>query len=137
MGYALKDALVKVTRALPSSASSTVKSDSIDLGLSSRGDFVQPVEFKVSAPAVNATMAPDTRTFTYEVIHSDSADLSSSSVVYEDCIVQVGASSAGAAAAEKVVRLPVDVKRYVGIQVTSGASTGNAAAVSATFEALL
>ena len=30
-------------------------------------------EFKLSAPALNATMAPDTRTFTYSIIHSDNA----------------------------------------------------------------
>jgi hypothetical protein len=137
MSFAVKDAGLKVTRALNASASSTVKSTSIDLGLGSKGDFVQPCEFKVSAPAVNTTMAPDTRTFTYDVIHSDNSDLSSSSVIYTAVITQTGASSAGAAAADATVRLPVDAKRYVGIQIRTSASTGDASSVSATFEALL
>lgn len=137
MGFNLKDVLLKVTRALNASASSTVKSGSIDLGLTGKDDFAADCEFKVSAPAVNATMAPDTRTFTYDVIHSDNSDLSSSSVIYTAVITQTGASSAGAAAADATVRLPVDCKRYVGIQIRTSASTGDASSVSATFEGLL
>lgn len=136
MGYAVKDALVKNTRALPASASATVDGAAIDLGHSGKGDFVQKCEFKLSAPAVNATMAPDTRTFTYSIIHSDNADLSSPAVLYSSVIVQTGAGGAGAAAAEATVRLPVDVKRYVGVRIVSGASTTNASAVSATLEGL-
>lgn len=137
MGYAVKDANLKVTRALNASASSTVKSTSIDLKLGSKDDFGANAEFKVSAPAVNATMAPDTRTFTYDVIHSDNSDLSSSSVVYTAVITQTGASSAGAGATDATVRLPLDVKRYVGFQIRTSASTGDASGVTATFEALL
>ena len=134
MSYALKDAQVKGTRALPAAASSTVDGGAIDLGHGSFGDFVANAEFTLSAPAVNTTMAPDTRTFTYSVIHSDNSDLSSASVLASAVITQTGAGGAGAAAATATIRCPVDVKRYVGIRVVSGASTGDASSVSATLE---
>lgn len=137
MGLALKDTQLKNTRALPAAASTTVDGGAIDLGHGSKGDFVAQAELKISAPAVTTTMAPDTRTFTYSVIHSDNADLSSPSVLHSSVIVQTGASSAGAAATDVTVRLPVDVKRYVGVRVVSGASTTDASAVSATTELLL
>src|SRR5687768_7659215 len=123
MGMALKDTQVKGTRALPSAASTTVDGAAIDLGHGSFGDFVAPVEFKVSAPAVTTTMAPDTRTMTYSIIHSDNADLSSPAIIHSAVITQTGAGGAGAAAATATVRVPVDVKRYVGLRVVSGAST--------------
>jgi hypothetical protein len=137
MSYALQDEQVKNTRALPAAASTTVDGAALDLGHGSFGDFVAQVEFKLSAPAVNATMAPDTRTFTYSIIHSDNADLSSPTVLYASVIVQTGAGGVGAAAASHTCRLPVDVKRYVGARVVSGASTGDASSVAATLEALL
>jgi hypothetical protein len=137
MSLALKDTQVKGTRALPAAASSTVDGAAIDLGHGSYGDFVAQAEFKVSAPAVNTTMAPDTRTFTYSVIHSDNSDLSSASILHSAVITQTGAGGAGAGAATATVRLPVDVKRYLGVRVVSGASTGDASSVSATLEALL
>jgi hypothetical protein len=137
MSYALKDTQLKGTRALPAAASSTVDGAAIDLGHGSFGDFVAPAELKVSAPAVNATMAPDTRTFTYSVIHSDNADLSSPSILHSAVITQTGAGGVGAAATTATVRPPVDVKRYVGVRVVSGASTADASAVSATLEVLL
>jgi hypothetical protein len=137
MSFALKDTQLKNTGALPAAASSTVDVAAIDLGHGSRGDHLANAELKVSAPAVTTTMAPDTRTFSYSVIHSDNADLSSPTVLYTNIIVQTGASSAGAAAADATVRLPVDVKRYVGVRVVSGASTATAAAVSVTAELLL
>lgn len=136
MGYEVKDASVKATGALPAAASSTVDVCAIDLKHSSRGDFLANCEAKVSAPAVNTTMAPDTRTFTYSVIHSDNANLSSPTVLYSGVITQTGAASAGAAAATATVRLPVDVKRYVGVRIVSGASTTDASAVSATLQLL-
>ena len=137
MSFALKDAQVKNTRALPAAASTTVDGAALDLGHGSFGDFVANAEFKLSAPALNATMAPDTRTFTYSIIHSDNADLSSPSVLYASVLVQTGAGGAGAAGASFTCRLPVDVKRYVGARIVSGVSTGDASSVAATLEGLL
>jgi hypothetical protein len=46
------------------SASATVDGAALDVGHS---DFVAQAEFKLSAPALNTTMAPDTRTFTHSI----------------------------------------------------------------------
>jgi hypothetical protein len=137
MGYGVKDEQLKNTRALPSAASTTVNGAAIDLGHSSKGDVVAPFDVKISAPAVNTTMAPDTRTFTYSLIQSDNADLSAPDVINSACIVQTGAGGAGAAAATFTTRVPVDAKRYLGVRITSGASTADASTVSATLELLL
>ena len=136
MGLALKDTQVKGTRALPNAASTTVDGAAIDLGHGALGDFAAQSEFKVSAPAVNTTMVPDTRTMTYSIIHSDNSDLSSPSVLISSIITQTGAGGAGAAAATATFRPPVDVKRYLGVRIVSGASTTDSSAVSATLEGL-
>ena len=132
----LRDAQVKNTRALPSAASTTVTSTGIDTQNGTNGNFVADCEFLVSAPAVNTTMAPDTRTFTYNVIHSVNSDMSSPATLYSAVITQTGAGGAGAAAATFRGRLPKNVRRYVGITVVSGASTADASSVSATLELL-
>jgi hypothetical protein len=136
MAFAVKDASLKGTRALPAAASSTVDGAAIDLKHGSFGDFLADAELKLTAPAVNTTMAPDTRTFTYSIIHSDNSDLSSPTVLYSAVITQTGAGGAGAATTSATVRLPVDVKRYVGARVVSGASTADASSVTATLELL-
>lgn len=137
MGLALKDAQVKGTRALPSAASTTVDGAAIDLGHGAFGDFVAQVEFKLTAPAVTTTMVPDTRTQTYSIIHSDNSDLSSPTVLISSLITQTGAGGAGAATTNATFRVPVDVKRYLGVRIVSGASTTDSSAVSATLEGLL
>lgn len=133
----LKDALLKNTRALPGAASTTVDGAAIDLSHGDKGDFVAQAELKISAPAVTTTIAPDTRTLTYSAIHSDNADLSAPAIIHQSVIVQTGAGGTGAAAAEAVVRLPVDVKRFVGVRIVSGASITDGSALSATAELLL
>ncbi|MCE9605072.1 MAG: hypothetical protein K8U03_09255 [Planctomycetia bacterium] len=135
MGYGLKDALLKVTKVLPNGAASTT-SDAIDLGLSSKGDFVAPVEFKLTAPALGVTPLADAKTMKYSIVHSDNSDLSSPSTLMTDVIVQTGAGGIGAVTASATVRLPVDVKRYIGCKAT-GSTTGDASASSMTLEALL
>lgn len=137
MALAVKDVALKNTRALPSAASTTVDGAALNLGHGSHGDFVAQAEFKLSVPALTTTMAPDTRTFTHSIIHSDNADLSSPSVLYPSVIIQTGASSAGAAATDFTFRVPVDVKQYLGVRCTTGASTADASTVSDTLEALL
>ncbi len=136
MGLALKDTQVKGTRALPSAASTTVDGAAIDLGHGASGDYLAQSEFKVSAPAVTTTMVPDTRTMTYSIIHSDNSDLSSPSVLISSIITQTGAGGAGAAAASATFRVPLDVKRYLGVRIVSGISTTDSSAVSATLEGL-
>jgi len=128
------DAQCRATRALPAAPSTTVDGAAIDLGLSSRGDFLGGAELRISAPALNATILPDTRTMTYSVIHSDNANLSGASVLLSSVINQVGAAGAGADEATVDVALPIDVKRYVGLRITSGASTTDASTKTATAE---
>lgn len=131
----LKDAAMRGERALPSAASTTVDGAALDLRVSAKGDFLAQVEFQLSAPAVTATMVPDTRTQTYSIIHSDNADLSAPVVLMPSVIVQTGAGGAGAAAASYAFKVPTDVKRYLGVRIVSGVSTTDASAVKATLEA--
>jgi hypothetical protein len=134
MGYAVKDANLNVTKALPNGAA-TIYSDGIDLGHGSRGDFLAEVELKVSAPALTTTQLPDTKTMTYTVQHDDAVGFGTVADLYSAVIVQTGAGGAGAAAATFTLRLPVDVKRYVRIKaVNSGA--GDASGASLTCEVL-
>lgn len=136
MSYTVRDTRLKVTRALPGAASTTVNSTAIDLGHNTGGDFAANVEFLLSVPAVNATMAPDTRTFTYSIITDDNSSFSSAAIVQPGIIVQTGAGGAGAAAATYRFRLPTNCERYVGVRCVSGASTADASSVSATLEVL-
>lgn len=133
----LKDALNKITRALPASTTAVTSASAIDTGKStSLGHQGGEFEFLLSAPAVTQAQLPDTKTFTYDIIHSDNADLSSPSTLIEDCIVQTG--STGAAANSYRFRLPSSAKRYIGFKVTpSGSGTGDASAATATLEALM
>ena len=135
MGFAVKDSLLKVTKALPNGAA-TVYSDGIDLGHGSRGDFLAAADFKVSAPTLTTAQLPDTKTMTYSIQHDDDAAFGAVADLYPGVIVQLGAGGAGAAALTFTARLPVDVKRYVRVKaVNSGA--GDASGASLTFEALL
>lgn len=133
----MRDANLKVTRALPNGAAA-VTSTSIDNGKRTsqayqRGDAV---EFLLSAPAMNATEMPDAKTMIYDIIHSDNSDLSSPSILYDNVITQTGAGGVGCAAATKRVRLPSDAKAYIGFTAT-GSAAGNATTASATLEAVL
>lgn len=134
MPYGLRDALLKVTKALPNGAASTT-SDPIDLGHGSRGDFVADVEFKISAPALGTSPMGDAKTMKYDVITSDSSNMSGPTTVIAAAITQTGAGGVGAAAATYTFKLPVDVQRYVAVKST-GSTTGDASASSVTLEAV-
>lgn len=135
--FNLKDANLKVSRALPASASASVTSaTAIDLGHGSNGNPLFSGELLVTAPAVNTTMAPDTRTFTYDLVSSANSDLSSPTTVVAGIIVQTGAGGVGAVGASARYKPASDSKRYYGVKITSGASTTDASAVSATLEAV-
>ena len=120
-------------RALPAGASATVYSASIDLGavtLFAPGK----VEFQLVTPTVNNTMLPDTRTLTYTI--EDSADDSSfAAVLVLSEAGQLGADNVGAAGATVRFMVPSDVRQYIRLNITSGASVGNCSSVSATLTA--
>lgn len=135
MGMALKDTSLKVTKALPNGAASTT-TDSIDLGHGSYGDFLANVEFKISAPAMATGVMGDTKTMKYDILTSDSSDLSGPTTLVTAAITQTGAGGAGVSATTYTFRVPVDVKRYIGIKAT-GSTTGDCSGSSMTFEVLL
>lgn len=121
------------TIALPNNASTTVVTAAIDLGLDlcKGGNY----ELELSVPALNATMAPDTRTFTYTVESCTATNFSTiDKTLYNE--VFTGASSAGIGAKAKVVGVPSDCARYVRAKIVSGASTADASTLSATFRVL-
>ncbi len=131
----VKDAALKLTRALPASTSAVTTVLAIDT--QNVGGQEPDVEFLLSAPAVTTAQLPDTKTMTYAVVMSANSDLSGPTTLYPSVIVQTGAASAGAAAATFRFRLPSNASRYIGFSVTpSGSGTGDASGVSATLEAV-
>ena len=133
--YNLKDALLKLTRALPGAASTSVTSaSSLDLGHGSNGNPLFRGELLLTYPALTTTMAPDTRTMTYDIIESANSDLSSPVVIAPGVVVQTGAGGAGAAAGTFRFKPASNARRYYGLKITSGASITDSSAVSATLE---
>jgi hypothetical protein len=135
VGFKLKDANLKGTLVLPN-GNANASGAALDLGLTAFGDFVAQAEFLLTAPALTTTEQPDAKTLTYDIIQSDNADLSSPVALYPGVLVQTGAGGAGAAGGTFTFRVPVDVKRYVGVKAT-GSAAGNSSTKSATLEALL
>lgn len=123
----IKDAELTKSFALPNGAATT-NSAGIDLATSNRGDFVADCELVVNAPACTTGQLGDTQTLTYSVRHDDNADFSTDSELMPAVVVQTGAGGAGAVAAEKRLRLPLNVKRYVRVRcVKTGASNASTA----------
>lgn len=139
IGFLMKDALLKVTKTLPGAASTTVNSSGINLEEGTRGDFLANVEVLITAPALNTTILPDTRTMTYSLYHDTDPAFGTETLVFGAAgqIVQTGAGGVGAALATFRGRLPTTVKQYIRLKITSGASTTDASATSATLELLL
>jgi hypothetical protein len=133
-GFLVGDAVLAVTRALPAAASATVNSTGIDLEVGTRSDFVAYSELLVSAPALSTTILPDTRTMTYHVQHDTDPAFGTAVTIANSLIVQTGAGGVGAAATTARFKLPTNVKRYIRLQIVSGASTTDASATSATMQ---
>lgn len=141
LGLNVRDANLKITLTLPNQASNTVNSgNSIDSECTSAADFVARTEMLISAPALNTTVLPDTKTMTYALLASANSNMAGAVIVLNSAIVQTGASGAGSAAKTVRYKLPTDIAltygRYIGLQAVSGANTTNAATLSATLEML-
>lgn len=137
-GFLTADALLKVTRALPAAASSTVNSTGINLEEGTRGDLLADCELLLTYPALSTTILPDTRTMTYTIQHdTDAAFGTATSLTGGSNVLQTGAGGVGAAGGTLRVRLPTNVKQYIRLQITSGASTTDASATSATLQVLV
>ncbi|MEI8196167.1 MAG: hypothetical protein WCI73_09690 [Phycisphaerae bacterium] len=137
----LRDAILKLTLALPNGAANATTSPAIDTGASSGGNTALSgqdglTEYLLSVPALTTTQQPDAKTLKYDIIWADNAALTTNPVTYiAAAITQTGAGGAGAAAATFRFRLPSTAKRYVGFKAT-GSASGDSSAASATLEAL-
>jgi hypothetical protein len=129
----MKDALLKVTKALPNGAAS-VTTDAIDTEkLNAAGHQPGNIEFEVAAPALSSSMLTSGNTMTYKALFSAASNLSSPKTLTIG--VQTGANPGSGAAADTFkFRLPSDALRFVGVQATNSAA-GNASTVEMTVEA--
>jgi hypothetical protein len=130
MTFQVEDASLQRPITLPNGANTT-NSNGIDLESQPGGSFVADTEVVINAPALTTGQLGDTQTITYSLRHSPNADFSGDSELYGGLIVQTGAGGAGAAAAERRVRLPTNVHRYVRLRaVKTGASNASTASGS-------
>ncbi len=134
----VRDALLKLTRALPAANGGTVTSPALDTG-STTGDayLAGNVEFLLTAPALTVGQAANGTTYTYSIVGSPNADLSSATTLSSGILVQTGAGGAGAPAATVRYRPPSNAQRYIGFQVAASAGNADASAASATLELLV
>lgn len=127
--FGVRDALLTETRALPNGAA-TVYSAGIDLQGGTLADK-RGIQALISAPAVNTTECPDTKTLKYTLQHDTDPAFGTAADLHTDAITQTGAGGAGAAAAEKRIGLPDNCNRYVRLKVV-GSAAGNATTATAT-----
>jgi hypothetical protein len=130
----LKDAELIKARALPAGASAVV-SDPIDTGISPTGKQAMDVEYAIAIPALTTAQLPNGQAITYELIGSDSEDMSSP-VAVSAATTQTGAGGVGAAADRLTARLAQDAPRYVAARATK-TGAADASAAEMTFEAVI
>jgi hypothetical protein len=135
MAFGIKDAALSKSKALPAAAGS-VYTDTLDLETGSHGQVLAECELHVSAPALNTTQLPDTKTMTYSVEHDTDPAFGTVATLFPTVIVQTGAGGAGAAASDVRLRVPLDVKRYVRVKALGGAAIGDCSGASVTAELL-
>src|SRR4051812_17262610 len=134
----LRDAQLKLTRALPNGAATVYSSPGIDTDKSTaQGSQPGSVEYLLSAPAMNATEMPDAKTMIYSIL-TDTIDPvdGSSTVLMPSVITQTGAGGVGCAAQTYRFRLPSNADRIVSFRAV-GSASGVATTASATLEALV
>jgi hypothetical protein len=133
----VRDAALKLTRALPNGAATVYASPGIDLGkVTSQGSNPGEIEFLLSAPAMNTTQMPDAKTMKYSILLDTVDPIDGSSVAeHTDILTQTGAGGAGCAAASVRFRIRSDANRIVGFKI-AGSASGDASGVSATLELL-
>jgi hypothetical protein len=135
-GPALKDALLKVTEALPNGATNVV-SDPIDTGaVSAQAVQMALVDFLLTAPDLAVGDLGNGATMTYDIITSAAVGMGTPTTLISGAIVQTGADGAGAAAATYQFRLPASAQRYIAFKATNSAG-GDASDKSGTMEVLV
>ncbi len=122
--YAVEDAALTLTKALPATGTSAVASDGIDLGVGAAGIVPGNMELRIEADAMDGTALGNGTTVKYSLYDDDVATFDSDEkVVFADLITQTGASGTGAAAASRQVRLPAGVRRFIRVKADPSAST--------------
>ena len=132
-GFNKRDTNLKQTKALPNGAAAT-SIDGFDLGLTTRSDFVAPLELLLTAPALATGVMGDGKTMIYTVETDDNSNFSSATNL-GTILTQTGAGGAGCAAATARWKPPTNVERYIRVKAT-GSTTGNASTSSMTVELL-
>lgn len=135
-----RDAALRQSKALPAAASGNTITNPINVYNTPQGHFLAGCELEVSAPALTTTMLPDTRTATYDLLHSDEVNVDGTIkgpvVLQAGFILQTGAGGAGAAAVTKKIRPQTSIKKFVALRCTLGASTTDSSARSMTLDML-
>jgi hypothetical protein len=129
----LRDNDLRVTRALPGAASTTVTSTPINLGvvgITSSRDVSAELVGKIAA--LNTTQLPDTKTLTLTIEASDDPAFGSGVDVLATLVV-TGAGGVGAAATEVRAGIATFTKQYARLKAVTGALTGDQSAVVAEF----
>jgi hypothetical protein len=124
-GFQVQDALLQRNVTLPNGAATT-NTTSIDLEQGVQGEFLADAEVLIDAPALTTGELGDTQTITYSIRQSANADFSNDTELLGGLILQTGAGGAGAAAAQRRVRLPSTTQRYIRLRaVKTGASNAS------------
>jgi hypothetical protein len=134
MTFAVADKELNRTKALPNGAAN-VSTDVLDLGHGTMGRLLAQMEFLVSAPAMNTTEMPNSKTMIYSIETDNDVAFGSPTVVNAALITQTGAGGVGCAAASARFRLPTNCERYVRIKAT-GSAAGNSSTATMTFQPL-
>lgn len=134
MPRAIRDELLKVTKALPAAAANA-DSDSIDLEQVSAFPVNEGIDVELSIPATPDLVEDKTVIYTFQ----DSADDSTFAAIEELSTVTItgAAAAAGGPAATRVVRLPSSTKRYINVNAAVLADGGDNTGVSYTLSLLL
>ena len=142
MSYQVRDALTRLTLALPNGAATAYATPGIDLGaLSTSGRNLADCELLLSAPALTTGQQPDAKTLIYSILIDTVDPIDASSTVMNlSVLTQTGAGGAGAAAATWRGKIPTVFSlasaRIVGFRAI-GSAAGDASAASATLELLV
>jgi hypothetical protein len=127
MARNIKDALLTITRALPT-ADGTVVSSDFDLQAVAPEVTAEVFELVLEVPALSAVLLPSAKTLTITV-RSGSAAAPTTSLNLVKVVTGTGSTIA---AQEVRFRLPSTVARYVNVQYVAAGGTGDQSGVSVT-----
>lgn len=136
MSFAVKDATLIQTAALPNGATTTVITG-FDLGHDPTkiGRLLAEMEILIESPALTVGELPNGETITFSVETDDNSGFSSALKIYDALFVQTGAGGVGDVAKSARFRLPSTVERFVRVKATK-TGAGNASTKSMTVSQL-